>query len=183
MRQVLVALTLALALPACNRKLTVEECNHLVGRGVALAAIKQIPEDMVKQSGLYGVPIDVDRLRRDARGKAKEALADFDRFCPTQDDRGVSLCSRRAKNAEEFQACGGMATRAWETGMVAKAAVLRKFSGDECSKYAEHGVKVSGITADGVSALIKECDGWMEMGLHECRMAAKDAAGWKACDL
>jgi hypothetical protein len=183
MRQALVLVTLALAIPACNRKLTVEECNHLVGRGVALAALKQIPEDMVKASGLYGVPIDVDRLRKDARGKAKEALADFDRICPTQDDRGVSLCSRRAKNAEEFQACGGMAARAWETGQVAKAAVMRKFSGDECSKYAEHAVKIGAAAADDVSKLVKDCDTWMEMGVHECRMAAKDAAGWKGCDL
>lgn len=182
MRQALLLATLALALPACNRKLTGEECNHLLGRGVALAALQNIPEAVVKQSGIYGVPIDVEALRKSARGRPKEALAEFDAFCPTQDDRGVSMCSRRAKNAEEFRACGGMAARAWEAGLVARGAVLRKFTGDECSRYAEHAVKVSAISADDVSKLVKDCDGWMEIGVHQCQMEAKDASSWKACD-
>ena len=182
MRQVVALLMLALATLSCNRKLTSEECTHLLGRGVAFAALKTIPESVVKQSGLYGVPIDVEFLRKNAHGKPREAIADFDAFCPTQDDRGVSLCGRRAKNEEEFRACGGMATRAAEAGVAARAAVPRKFGGDECSKYAEHGVQTKAITADEVSTLIKDCDGWMEIGLHECRMAAKDAASWKACD-
>jgi hypothetical protein len=174
---------LAPATAGCSRKLTHEECNHLLGRGVALAALQNIPEDVVKQSGIFGVPIDVELLRKDARGKAKDAIVEFDRACPLADDGGVAMCSRRAKNEAEFRACGGMATRAWNTGLVARAAVVRRFTVDECAKYAEHGVKISAITADDVSKLIKECEGWMEIGPHECRMQAKDAAAWKACDM
>ncbi len=175
------AVMLALAAAGCSRKLTQEECSHLLGRGVALAALKNIPEDIVKQSGLYGVPIDVEQLRKNAHGKAKDAIVEFDRACPVGDDNGVSLCSRRAKNAEEFKECGGMATRAWNTGLIAKAAVIRRFSVDECGKYAEQGVKIAAITADDVSKVVKECEAWMEIGLHECRMQAKDAATWKSC--
>lgn len=181
MRQGLALITLALATLSCSRKLTNEECNHLLGRGVAFAALKTIPEAVVKQSGLYGVPIDVDLLRKNATGKPREALADFDKFCPTQDDGGVSLCSRRAKNEEEFRACGAMAVRALEAGASARLAVPRKFTSDECSKYAEHAVKIKAVTADDVSSLIKLCDGWMEIGVHECRMASKDVQAWKAC--
>ena len=181
MRQVVATVVLALATLSCSRKLTKEECSHLLGRGVALAALKNIPEPVVKQSGIYGVPIDVELLRKNARGKSKEAINTFDGQCPLQDDNGVSLCSRRAKNEEEFRACGGMALKAWDTGLIARAAVPRKFTGDECSKYAEHAVQIKAATADDVSALVKDCDSWMEIGVHECRMAAKDAAGWKSC--
>lgn len=181
MRQVLLVIPLLVSVNGCNRKLTTEECSHLLGRGVALAALQNIPEEVVKQSGLYGVPIDVEVLRKNARGKPKQAIDDFDRMCPTQNDSGVSLCSRRAKNAEEFKACGGMATRAWETGQSAQDAVMRKFTGDECSKYAEQAVKVGAAKADDVSKLVKDCDTWMEIGIHRCQMAAKDAAAWKAC--
>jgi hypothetical protein len=181
MRQALALILLAPAVFSCSRKLTQEECNHLLGRGVALAAIKAIPEPVVKQSGIYGVPIDIEALRKTARGKAKEALNTFDGMCPKQDDNGVSMCSRRAKNEEEFRACGGMALKAWDTGLIARSAVMRKFTGDECSKYAEHAVQIKAATADDVSALVKDCDSWMEIGVHECRMAAKDAAAWKTC--
>jgi hypothetical protein len=180
MRRPLILLTLALA-AGCSRKLNQEECNHLLGRGVALAALKTIPEDVVKQSGLYGVPIDVELLRKNATGKAKQAIEEFDRACPTGEGGGVSLCARRSKNEEEFRACGGMAARAWDYAMVARGAVARQFSVDECSRYAEHGVTIGAITADDVSGLTKLCDGWMEIGVHECRMAAKDAARWNAC--
>jgi hypothetical protein len=176
------AAMLALASTGCSRKLTQEECTHLLGRGVALAALRNIPEDIVKQSGLYGVPIDVEQLRKNAHGKPKDAIVEFDRACPLADDNGVSLCSRRAKNADEFKECGGMATRAWNAGLIARGAVIRRFNVDECGKYAEQGVKLTAITADDVSKTIKECEAWMEIGLHECRMQAKDAAAWKACE-
>ena len=176
------ALMLALASAGCSRKLTQEECSHLLGRGVALAALKGIPDDIVKQSGLYGVPIDVELLRKNAHGRAKAAIEEFDRACPLGNDDGVTLCSRRAKNEAEFRACGGMATRAWSAGTVAREAVQRRFNADECAKYAEHGVKIVAITADDVSKAVKDCESWMEIGLHECRLAAKDAAGWKACE-
>jgi len=182
MRFVLFSVMVALATTGCTRKHTQEECSHLLGRGVALAALQNIPEDIVKQSGLYGVPIDVELLRKNAHGKAKTAIEEFDRACPLANDNGVSLCSRRAKNEAEFRECGGMATRAWSAGLVARAAVQRRYTVDECARYAEHGVKIAAITADDVSKTIKECEAWMEIGLHECRMKAKDGAGWKACE-
>lgn len=182
MRFGLLAVMLALATAGCSRKLSKEECSHLLGRGVALAALKNIPEDVVKQSGIYGVPIDVEMLRKNAQGKAKDAIVEFDRACPLGNDDGVTLCSRRAKNDEEFRACGGMALRAWSTGVVARAAVLRRFTVDECAKYAEHAVKIGAITADDVSKTIKDCEAWMEIGIHECQMNAKDGPSWKACE-
>ncbi len=182
MRFALIVVTLALATTGCSRKLSQEECSHLLGRGVALAALKNIPEDVVKQSGIYGVPIDVEVLRKNAHGKAKDAIVEFDRACPLGNDDGVTLCSRRAKNDEEFRACGGMAVRAWNTGLIARDAVMRRFTIDECAKYAEHGVSIAAITADDVSKTIKDCEAWMELGFHQCRMNAKDAASWKACE-
>lgn len=182
----ILALALVLAVPSlagCSRKLTKEECNHLLGRGIALQAQKGIPEAVLKQSGIYGVPLDVELVHKTARGRAKQAIDDFDKACHGIDtDSSVVLCGRRAKNEAEFQACGGMAARALEAGAIAKAAVTRRFSSDECSAYAEHGVKIGAITADDVSKLMKECEGWLEIGYFECRNAAKDPAAWKACD-
>ena len=179
-------LTLALVLPSlagCSRKLTKDECDHLLGRGIALQAQKGIPEPVLKQSGIFGVPLDVELVHKIARGKPKEAIEDFDKACHGLDtDSSVVLCGRRAKNEDEFRACGGMAVRALEAGAVAKYAVTRKFSSDECSKYAEHGVKIGALTADDVPKLMKECDGWLEIGYFECRTAAKDPAAWKACE-
>lgn len=187
MRTVLLAAALVLAsssVAGCSRKLTKEECDHLLGRGIALQAQKGIPEPVLKQSGIYGVPLDVELVRKTARGKAKQAIEDFDRAClGLESETGVVLCGRRAKDEAELRACGGLAARALDTGASARLAVTRKFSSDECSKYAEHGVKIGAITPDDVSRLMKECEDWLEIGYFECRTVAKDAAAWKACEL
>jgi hypothetical protein len=57
-----------------------------------------------------------------------------------------------------------------------------KYSVDACSKLAEHGVQVKGITADDVPKVVKQCEDWLEIGFYECRLASKDAASWKACE-
>jgi hypothetical protein len=185
--RILVALALVLAVPSlvgCSRKLTKEECSHLLGRGIALQAQKGIPEPVLKQSGIYGVPLDVELVHKTARGQAKQAIEDFDRACTgLETDSSVVLCGRRAKNEEELRACGGMAARALEAGAAARVAVTRKFSSDECSHYAEHGVQIGAITADDVGKLMKECEDWLEIGYFECRNAAKDPAAWKACEV
>ena len=185
------ALALALCLPTlalsglvgCRRALTAEECDHLLGRGLALQAQKDIPEAVLQKAGVEGLPIDVELVRKTARGKAKEAIAAFDRTCRAEEsDPAIVLCGRRAKNEAELRACEGMAMRALEAGAVAKASVTRKFSADECSRYAEHGVKIGAVTADEVTKLMKECEGWLEIGYVACRTTAKDVATWKACD-
>lgn len=175
-----------LALPSvagCDRKLTHEECDHLLGRGIALQAQKDIPEAVVKESGLFGVPLDVELVRKTARGNAKASIEEFDKACmAVTNGSAVVLCGRRAKNEAELRECGGMAVKALDTGAIAKKAVTRRFSSDECSRYAEHGVKIGAITADDVSKLMKQCEGWLEIGYMECRTAAKDPAAWKACE-
>lgn len=184
-RHLLLMLVLAVpSLAGCSRKLTKEECDHLLGRGIALQAQKDIPEAVLKESGIFGVPLDVELVRKTARGQAKQAIEDFDRAClGVEVDSSVVLCGRRAKNEAELRACGGMALRGLEAGEKAKGAVTRHFSADECSRYAEHGVKIGAVAPDDVSKLMKECEGWLEIGFVACRNAAKDPAGWKACDL
>lgn len=179
----LLALAALAPLPACSKKLTQEDCNHLLGRGVGLSAYGNGGEPLQKEMGMYGgVPVDVEMLRKTARGPAKQAIADFDKVCIGADDHGQIACGRRANNVQEFESCGGVVSKARETGKIARLAVTKKYSVDECSKYAEHGVQVGAATADDVPKLIKECEGWLEIGFYECRTTAKDAASWKACD-
>ncbi len=173
----------AVSATGCGKKLGADECNHLLGRGVGLATGGDGVEVVQKQMGIYGgVPLDVDLLRKTARGPVKDAIAEFDAACVGHDDGGATLCGRRAKNMDEFRACGGIVAKAADTGKIARLAVTKKHSVDECSRYAEHAVKIGAGTPDDVSALVKECEDWLEIGFYECRLAAKDAASWNGCD-
>ncbi len=163
---------MASAVSACGKKMTKEECGHLLSRGVGLVAY---PSSEV-------VPVDVDNLHARAKGDVKKAIDDFDRTCLGADESDQVLCARRAKSAADFVACGPLTKKAHETGQLAQLAIPKKHSVDECSKYAEHGVKIGAATVDEVSKLVKECDDWMEVGTYRCRLGAKDAAAWKACE-
>ena len=157
---------------ACGKKLTKEECGHLLGHGVGLVAY---PSAEV-------VPVDVDNLHARAKGDVKRAIDDFDRACVGSAESDQILCARRAKSAADFVACGPMTKKAHETGSVAQLAIAKKHSVDECSKYADHGVKIGAASVDEVSKLVRECDGWMGVGTYRCKLAAKDAAAWNACE-
>jgi hypothetical protein len=172
----------SLALAGCGKKLAAEDCDHLLGRAVGLAAYEGA-EPFQKEMGIYGgVPVDLALLRKSARGKAKQAIEDFDRACVGADDGGAIACGRRAKSDEEFRACGGMVTKARETATVARVAVTRKHSVDQCARYADHAVKIGAASPDDASALVRSCEDWLEIGFFECRVAAKDKAAWEACD-
>lgn len=171
------------AFAGCGKKLTADDCTHLLGRGVGLATGADGVEVVQKQMGIYGgVPLDLELLRKTARGSVKQAIADFDAACVGHEDGGATLCGRRAKNMDEFRACGGIVTKAADTGKIARLAVTKKHSVEECSKYAEHAVKIGAGTADDVTTFVKQCEDWLEIGFYECRLAATDAAAWKACD-
>ena len=170
----LVGLTLMLAIPvaSCSRKLTPEQCDHLLGRGIGLAAY----------SGSAEVPVDVEALRKRARREAKQAIESFDKACVGSPDNGEVNCMRRAKSSEEFVACGDITKKAREAGEIAQLVVAKRHSTDECSKYAEHGVQIGVGTADDAGKLHQDCDQAMEVGVYRCRLVAKDKAGWDACD-
>jgi hypothetical protein len=177
------ALLAGSTLGACGKKLAQEDCDHLLGRSLGLYAFNPGTEVLSKEMGIYGgVPVDIAMLRKTARGAAKQAIADFDKACIGADDAGAIACGRRANNAKEFAECGGVVSKAAEAGKIARAAVTRKYSVDDCSKYAEHGVQVKAITADEVPKLVNQCEDWLEIGFYECRLASKDSAAWNACD-
>ena len=46
----------------------------------------------------------------------------------------------------------------------------------------DHGVRIGIALGEDVGKLVRECDGWMEVGVYRCRLAARDAAAWKACE-
>lgn len=167
----LFAIVLVVPIAACSRKMKLEDCNHLLGRGVGLAAY----------AGSAEVPVDIDALRARARGGPKRAIEDFDKACVGALDDGQIACARRANNVAEFAACGGLVTKARDAGIVAAQLVARRHTSDECSKYAEHGVHAGVGTADDAGKLMRECDEVMEEGVYACRLAAKDAAAWEAC--
>ena len=166
------ALFLVLPVASCSRKLTAEECDHLLGRGIGLAAY----------SGSAEVPVDVEALRKRARREAKAAIADFDQACVGAPDHGEVNCMRRAKSSDEFVGCGGLVKKAREAGEIAQNVLAKRHSADECSKYAEHGVHIAVGTADDAGKLARECDEPMEVGVYKCRLAAPDKAAWDACD-
>jgi hypothetical protein len=160
------------AFVACGKKLTKDECGHLLGHGVGLIAY---PSAEV-------VPVDVDNLHARAKGEVKRAIDEFDRACIGADESDQILCARRAKSSADFVACGPLTKKAYDTGTVAQLAIVKKHTVDECSKYADHGVKVGATSVDDVSKLVHECDTWMEIGTYRCRLGAKDAAAWNACE-
>ncbi len=168
---VLFAVVLTVPIVACSRKLKLEDCNHLLGRGVGLAAY----------AGSAEVPVDIDALRGRARGAPKRAIEDFDKVCIGAEEDGQVACSRRANNIAEFAACGGLVTKARDAGLIAAQLVARRHTSDECSKYAEHGVHAGVGTVDDAGKLMRECDEVMEEGVYACRLAAKDAPTWEAC--
>lgn len=165
----LVALTMVVS---CSKKLTKEECGHLLGHGTGLVAY---PSAEV-------VPVDVENLHARAKGDVKKAIDDFDRACVGADDGDQIMCARRAKNSADFVECGPLTQKALATGAVAQLAIVKKHNSDECSKYADHGVKIGAAVTDDAGKLVQECDVWMEEGTYRCRLSAKDAAAWKACE-
>ena len=166
------SLVLTTALVACSRKLSQQDCDHLLGRGVGLAAF----------SGSAEVPVDIDMLRGRARREAKTAIADFDKACVGAPDEAQVTCARRANNNAEFVACGGLVKRARDAGEVVQYVIARQHDSDECSKYAEHGVQIGVASVDDARKLVKECDGVMEEGVYRCRLASKDPTAWVACN-
>src|SRR5262249_11995591 len=100
-----VALTLlAGVVVSCSHKLTEQDCDHLLGRGVGLAAF----------SGSAEVPVDVEALRKRARGAPKQAIDAFDKACLGSNDDGVTACARRANDATQFEGCGALGKKARE---------------------------------------------------------------------
>ncbi|GAC1352275.1 MAG: hypothetical protein NVS3B20_19760 [Polyangiales bacterium] len=166
------AVMVASATASCSHKLGQEECAHLMGHGVGLAAF----------SDTVVVPVDVNDLHQRAHGPSKQALDDFDRSCLGADEGDQILCARRAKTSDEFVACGPIAKRAREAGEVIQLALLKKHNADQCASYADHAVIIGAGTADDAGRLVQECDAWMEIGTYRCRLAAKDARAWAACE-
>lgn len=178
MRRVVLVLMLVLGvvcLPivvSCSRKLTEEDCNHLLGRGVGLAAY----------AGSAEVPVDIEALKKRARRDTKRAAEGFDQACIGADDGGQIACARRAKDVNEFIGCGGLVQKAAEAGSVVQLVIAKIHSADECSKYAEHAIHIGVGTVDDAGKLARECDTPMEVGVYRCRLAANDRAAWDACD-
>jgi hypothetical protein len=156
---------------ACSHALTDEDCNHLLGRGVGLAAF----------SGSAEVPVDVDALRKRARGAPKRAIDDFDSACRGTKDDGMSACARRANDVAQFEQCGPLVKKARDTGLVAKQLVARKHDADECAKYGDHAVKIGVVSFTEAGKVVQDCDEPMELGVYDCRLVAKDVAAWDAC--
>jgi hypothetical protein len=156
---------------SCSRKLDQQDCDHLLGRGVGLAAF----------SGSAEVPVDVEALRKRARGAPRQAIDAFDKACLGAADDDVTACARRANDAAQFEGCGGLVKKARETGLVAKQLVARKHDADECAKYGEHAAKIGVVAFTEAGKAVQDCDEPMELGVYDCRLAAKDTAGWDAC--
>ncbi len=170
------------SLVACTKRLTHEQCNHLLGRAIGFAAYPAGTEPK-NEMGLYGgVPgLDVEQLRKEAKGDAKTAMEEFDKACVGSDEEPAYLCARHANDAAQLYACGGMVSKAKDAAGRAKNALMRKYNANQCSEYAQHALKVGAITADDTNKTVQDCDTWMQIGVHDCRMAAKDATAWKSC--
>ncbi|GAC1541650.1 MAG: hypothetical protein NVS3B10_06170 [Polyangiales bacterium] len=172
-RLALVPFTLlaAAAVVSCSHKMNDEDCNALLGRGIGLAMY----------SGSAEVPVDVEALRKRARGAPKRAIVEFDQLCHGADENDAITCTRRANDSAQFVACGPLTKRAREAGEIVQQLIAKRHSADECAKYAEHGVKIGVGTADDAGHLVRDCDEAMEVGVYRCRLGAKDPAAWDAC--
>ena len=173
----LVALGLAVGLAGgatgCTpRAMTEEECDHLLGRGIALVSFPGDPEPRM----------NVENVKQRARGAAKEALTDFAHACVGAKEDGLVMCQRRVKTDAQFKECGALAQQAYATARATEGAIVKHHTTEQCAKYAEHGVQIGAGTADEVGDFHRDCDGWMEVGVYRCRLAAKDKATWRGCD-
>jgi hypothetical protein len=166
-------LALVVTCSACESKpLTEEDCDNLLGRGLALVAF---PKDAAP-------PLDVQNVKARVRGDAKAATDAFAKACVGQKNVGIVDCQHRAGSMAAFEQCGPLATQAVAVARKAEGAIAKKHSTDECAAYATHGVECGAGTADDAGKFHRECDDWMEVGVYRCRVAAKDKAAWIACD-
>lgn len=157
---------------ACARKLSQEDCDAFLGRGIGLLAVASSADE----------PFTVESVRNRARPAEKRAIAELDAMCLNAADQGQRDCSRDAHSIAEFEKCGPLTKKAREVAEVAQNALAKRHSADACSKYGEHAVKIGATSVDDVGVVVRECDGFMNVGIFKCRMAATDAKSWKACD-
>ena len=157
---------------ACSRKLTQEDCDGFLGRGIGLIAVVSASEE----------PFIVESVRLRARPSEKQAIAGLDAACVGAADDGQRECSRIAHSVAELEKCGPLTKKASEVARVAQNALPKRHGADECSKYGQHAVAIGASTVDAVGEVVRECDGYMNIGIFNCRMTATDAATWKACD-
>lgn len=170
---ILASLFACLSCSACASKpLTEEDCDNLLGRGLALVAF---PKDAAP-------PLDVQNVKSRVRGDAKAATDAFGKACVGQKNEGIVDCQHRAGSMAAFEQCGPLAVQAVAVARKAEGAIAKKHSTDECAAYATHGVEIGAGTADDAGKLHRECDDWMEIGVYRCRLSAKDKATWIACD-
>ena len=160
------------ATAGCGRKLTQEDCDAFLGRGIGLAAYQSAKEE----------PFTVESVRQRARPAEKQAIAELDAMCVGAPDDGQRDCMRMAHVAADLDKCGPVVKKARAVGAIAQNALAKRHSADECSRYGEHAVAIGAATVDEVGAVVRECDGFMNVGVFNCRMAANDKAGWAACD-
>ncbi len=157
---------------ACGRKLTQEDCDAFLGRGIGLAAYASAKDE----------PFTVESVRQRARPAEKTAIAQLDAMCVGAADDGQRECMRMAHAATDLDRCGPVAKKAREVGAIAQNALAKRHSADECSKYGEHAVAIGAATFDEVGAVVRECDDFMNVGVFRCRMSATDKARWAACE-
>jgi hypothetical protein len=157
---------------ACSRKLTQEDCDGFLGRGIGLLAVASASEE----------PFTVESVRLRARPVEKKAIAELDAMCVGAADDGQRECSRIAHTIGELEKCGPLTKKARAVAEIAQNALPKRHGADECSKYGQHAVAIGASTVDAVGEVVRECDGYMNVGIFNCRMTAKDAAGWKACE-
>lgn len=167
----------------CAKKLTKDECNAMLGRSIGMLAYPGGSGEPRNELGLYGgIPgLDVEKLRKDAKGPTKTALDAYDQVCIGSTDQAAFLCARHANDATQLWACGGMVSEAKKAATLAKDMLPRKYDANQCSAYAQHAIAVQALTADEVSKAVQDCDTWLPIGRYDCRMAAKDAQAWKTC--
>ncbi|MFI5300558.1 MAG: hypothetical protein ACHREM_20935 [Polyangiales bacterium] len=166
-------LTMIVACSACESKnLTEEDCDHLLGRGLALVAF---PKEAAP-------PLDVQSVKQRVRGDAKQATEGFAKACIGKKAEGLVECQRRAGSMDAFEKCGALASQAVSVARKAEGAIAKRHSTDECAAYATHGVECGAGTADDAGRFHRECDDWMEVGVYRCRLGAKNKAAWIACD-
>jgi hypothetical protein len=157
---------------ACARKLTPEDCDALLGRGIGLLAVASAADE----------PFTVESVRQRARPAEKKAIAELDAMCQGAADHGQRDCALAAKTVDELAKCGPQSKKAREVAEIAQNALAKRHSADACSKYGEHAVKIGAATVDQVGGVVRECDGFMNVGVFRCRMEATDAKGWNACE-
>jgi hypothetical protein len=157
---------------ACSRKLAQEDCDAFLGRGIGLLAYASASEE----------PFTVESVRARAREREKKAIAGFDAACVGAADDGQRDCGRYANNIADFAKCGPVTQKARDAAVIAQDALAKKHNADECSKYAEHAVKIGLATPDDAGKYVRECDEFMNVGVFRCRMEANDAATWRGCE-